>query len=95
MRDFAIDVRSSEDRRWRGDRISMTRQCQHDGSVPGELPLLISVPEAARLLGVGPSLGWTLVHSGELPSVRLGRRVLVPRAALERLVITQETGTDG
>jgi excisionase family DNA binding protein len=50
-----------------------------------EMPLLVSVPEAARLLGVGTTFGWAMVHSGEIPSVRLGRRVLVPRAVLEQL----------
>ena len=55
-----------------------------------ETPLLVSVPEAARLLGVGTTFGWAMVRSGELPSVKLGRRVLVPRAALERLASTHE-----
>jgi excisionase family DNA binding protein len=50
-----------------------------------DMPLLVSVPEAARLLGVGKTFAWTLVHSGSVPTVRLGKRVLVPRAALERL----------
>jgi excisionase family DNA binding protein len=48
-------------------------------------PLLVSVPEAARLLGVGVSFGWFLVRNGDLPTIRLGRRVLVPRGALEQL----------
>jgi excisionase family DNA binding protein len=62
---------------------------------PLETPLLVSVPEAARLLGVGTTFGWAMVRNGEIPSVRLGRRVLVPRAALEQLAGThqaQETG---
>ena len=52
---------------------------------PLETPLLVSVPEAARLLGVGTTFGWAMVRNGEIPSVRLGRRVLVPRAVLEQL----------
>ncbi len=48
-------------------------------------PLLVSVPEAAHLLGIGLTYGWTMVRSGQLPTVRLGRRILVPRAALEQL----------
>jgi excisionase family DNA binding protein len=51
----------------------------------GDSPLLLSVPEAAQLLGVGRTFGWELARSGQLPTIRLGRRVLVPRAALERL----------
>lgn len=57
---------------------------QH-GPDPLETPLLVSVPEAARLLGVGTTFGWAMVRNGDMPSVRLGRRVLVPRAALEHL----------
>jgi len=53
-------------------------------------PLLLSVGQAARLLGVGSTLCWEMVHSGRLPSVRLGRRVLIPRAAVERLAHTSE-----
>ena len=48
-------------------------------------PLLLSVPEAARLLGVGRTLCWEMVYSKQLPSVRLGRRVLIPRAVVEQL----------
>lgn len=52
---------------------------------PLNSPLLVAVPDAARLLGIGLTFAWELVRSGDLPSVKLGRRVLVPRAALERL----------
>lgn len=61
--------------------------------VATEAPLLVSVPEAARLLGVGTTFAWTMVHRGELPVVKLGRRVLVSRAALERLVGIDERET--
>lgn len=44
--------------------------------------LLLTVEEAARRLGIGRSLAWRLVRSGELPSVRLGRLVRVPQRAL-------------
>ncbi len=52
---------------------------------PLDTPLLLAVPDAARLLGIGTTFAWELVRTGALPSVKLGRRVLVPRAALERL----------
>lgn len=59
-------------------------------SEPDQQPLLLSVRQAARLMGVGTTLCWELVNSGQLPSVRLGRRVLIPRAAVERLAHTSE-----
>jgi len=45
--------------------------------------LLLTVEEVARRLGIGRSLAWRLVRSGELPSVRLGRLVRVPERNLQ------------
>ena len=62
---------------------------------PLETPLLVSVPEAARLLGVGATSGWAMARNREIPGVRLGRRVLVPRAALEQLAGTHQAQQTG
>lgn len=51
--------------------------------------LLLSVPETARRLDIGDTLCWRLVHSGVLPSVRLGRSVRIPVRELERWIATQ------
>lgn len=48
--------------------------------------LAISVEEAARRLGIARSTAYHYVRIGYLPSVRLGTRLLVPTAALERLL---------
>jgi excisionase family DNA binding protein len=48
--------------------------------------LVFSVPEVAELLGVSRAFGYELVARGDLPSLRLGRRLVVPRAALLALV---------
>jgi len=48
--------------------------------------LAISVEEAARRLGIARSTAYNYVRCGHLPSVRLGTRLLVPTAALERLL---------
>ena len=45
--------------------------------------LLLTVEEAAGRLGIGRSLAWRLVRSGELPSVRLGRLARVPERNLQ------------
>ena len=45
-----------------------------------------SIREAAELLNVSPDTVRNAVFRGELPSFRVGRRVLVPRAALDRLL---------
>jgi excisionase family DNA binding protein len=45
-------------------------------------PLLISVEEAAKALGVNRSTTYELLAAGELPRVKVGRRTLVPVRAL-------------
>lgn len=49
------------------------------------LPLLVSVPEAARILGVSRSAGYKLTHSGELLTRRLGGRIYVVTESLREL----------
>jgi excisionase family DNA binding protein len=49
-------------------------------------PLVLSVREAAALLGISKDLAYELVARGELPSLRLGRRVVVPTRPLLALV---------
>jgi len=49
-------------------------------------PLLIRAEEAARLLGLGRSKVFQMIAAGELPVVRLGRSVRVPKAELVRWI---------
>jgi excisionase family DNA binding protein len=49
-------------------------------------PLLYSVVEAARLLGIGRSKCFELIASCELRSVTIGRRRLIPWADIEDYV---------
>jgi excisionase family DNA binding protein len=46
----------------------------------------VSVEEAAEILGISRALAYSLVARQELPSLKLGRRVVVPRRALDRLL---------
>ena len=50
------------------------------------MPLLIAVPVAARLLGIGRSTAYRLALAGELPTRRMGGRVYVVTARLRELV---------
>lgn len=47
------------------------------------VPAMLTVPEAARLLRISRTLAYELAGLGELPSVRFGRAIRVPRRALE------------
>ena len=48
--------------------------------------LTISVEEAATMLGISRSAAYNCVKTGDLPSILMGRRVLIPVATLRRLV---------
>ena len=56
--------------------------------------LTMSVEEAGVALGISRSHAYELVRQGELPSLRLGRRVVVPIAALEALVEVASADVD-
>lgn len=44
---------------------------------------VLTVPEVARLLRIGRNLAYELVARGDIPSRRLGRRIVVPRVEFE------------
>ena len=49
----------------------------------------LTVEETAQVLGIGRSLAYRMVQGGELPTLRLGRRILIPREALTQLLSAQ------
>ena len=59
--------------------------------------LVYTIREAASLLTLGRSSMYQAVRNGSIPSVKLGRRILIPRAALEQFLLTAghpENGED-
>lgn len=48
--------------------------------------LVMSVEDAAFLLGISRGLAYSLVREGSIPSLRLGKRWVVPRGRLLGLV---------
>lgn len=48
--------------------------------------MVLPVPEAGRLLGLGRSASYEAARRGELPTLRLGRRLVVPVARLEAML---------
>jgi excisionase family DNA binding protein len=48
--------------------------------------LVMTVREVASALGISKTHAYELIAREELPALRLGRRIVVPRRALERLV---------
>lgn len=48
--------------------------------------LVYTVAEAGKLLGLSRNLTYESIRMGQIPSIRVGRRILIPRAALIRLL---------
>ena len=46
----------------------------------------LTVEETAEVLGLSRAFAYEAVNRGEIPSIRIGRRILVPKVALERLL---------
>ena len=51
--------------------------------------LTITIPEAARRLGIGRNQGYECARRGEIPTIRLGKRMVVPLAAFEAMLAVQ------
>jgi excisionase family DNA binding protein len=49
----------------------------------------ITVPEAARRLGIGRNSAYEAARRGEIPVIRLGKRMVVPLAAFDAMLAVQ------
>ena len=61
-----------------------------------EPPVVYTIEQVAQMLGVGRSTAYDAARRGELPVVRLGRRLLVPKARLGELLgieVAEQTAT--
>ena len=48
--------------------------------------LTLTVDEVARYLGIGRNSAYEAIARGEIPAVKIGKRLLVPKVALEKLL---------
>ena len=57
-------------------------------------PAVMNVPAAARLLGIGRTLAYELVRTGQWPTpvIRMGRVIRVPTQPLLELLRSGDTG---
>lgn len=56
-------------------------------------PLTLTVDHAAQLLGISRGLAYEPVRRGELPAIRLGRRLVVPANAIDEMLRALTTRT--
>ena len=50
------------------------------------LPLLIPVPQAAKLIGISRAAAYRFASAGDLPTKKLGRRIYVVSAKLRDFI---------
>jgi excisionase family DNA binding protein len=56
-----------------------------------DTPRVFTVLEVAKILRIGRISAYQAIERGEIPSVRVGRRILVPRAAFEAMLSLSAT----
>jgi excisionase family DNA binding protein len=49
----------------------------------------VTVPEAADLLGISRNSAYDAVKAGQIPAMKIGKRLLVPKAALDRMLYAE------
>ena len=62
--------------------------------VSGERQVL-SVTEAARILGISRNLAYASVMRGDIPSFKCGKRILISRIAFEKMLSGNQIKTTG
>ena len=45
-----------------------------------------TVPQVAKILGINRNLAYELARRGDLPALRLGKRLVCPKQAIDRLL---------
>jgi excisionase family DNA binding protein len=50
--------------------------------------LVMTVPEAGKQLGVGRNQAYQAAKAGQIPTIRIGKRLLVPVSALENKLLS-------
>ena len=46
----------------------------------------LKIEEAAKILGISRNTAYDAVKTGQLPTIKLGKRLLVPKVALDRML---------
>ena len=52
--------------------------------------IVFSISEVADLLGISLNHAYTMAKTGQIPSVKLGRRIVVPVDSLNRKINVEE-----
>ncbi|HVF05271.1 MAG TPA: helix-turn-helix domain-containing protein [Frankiaceae bacterium] len=58
-----------------------------------DLPPILTVEQTAKVLGISRGLAFAAVRNGDIPSIRIGRRILVPRDRLRQKLGLDDAAT--
>lgn len=56
---------------------------------------VLTISEVAEVLRIGRNTAYEAVRTGDIPSIRLGRRLLVPNIGLQRMLATPSDNPPG
>lgn len=45
-----------------------------------------TVSEVAKILGIGRNTAYEVCRNGEIPTIKIGGRILIPRSAIDELL---------
>lgn len=60
-----------------------------------ELPLLLNVKQMVDLMGVSDSSIYELIQEDDFPSLRIGKRIVVPKEELRKWITAHTKGASG
>ena len=66
------------------ESLGMKTQCLDGKKTPSWMTL--TVPEAAKKLGIGRNTAYLAARAGDIPTIRINDRILVLKAAFEKLL---------
>ena len=79
------------DLKYSQDRLHDSGDRRDDANDPfAGLPLLIPVPQAAKLIGISRAAAYRFASAGDLPIKKLGRRVYVVSAKLREFIESED-----
>ena len=71
-------MKNKNKKKERGNTLKLSETKNYD-----ELPLFLNAEKLAKVLGVSISSAYELMHEKDFPSVRIGKRFIVPREDLK------------
>jgi excisionase family DNA binding protein len=64
----------------------MPNRCETSDRQGSGERLVYTVPEAGRLLGLGRNAAYAAAERGQIPTIRIGRLLRVPKVVLHRML---------